>query len=215
MTSRKQARRLSHDELNAIWLAANRAHMSGDFAGAAEQYRIISELLPANRQFAPKVALMAWHFRKHDEACRIMAWYLQAFPKDRDHWFNLGKFRQDMGFPAEAAEYYEHAIILGVTVEAIANLALCYYELGLIAEAEQLFDEALTLDAQSPESRFNRSFVRLARGDYRGWADYEARTECVSFQWSHERQDLPGPRWKGEQLWPGAVLQIGRASCRG
>lgn len=204
-----EKKRLTKDELNAIWVAANRANMAGDFAAAAEQFKIISELLPTHRQFAGKVALMAWHFRKHGEACRIMAWYLEAFPNDADMWFNLGKFRQDMGHAEEAAALYQHALLLKPTIEATANLALCYHELGRGEDAEALFDHALTMNAQSPEARFNRSFVRLARGDFAGgWKDYEARRECLTFQWSHDRQDLPGERWNGEELWPGAVLLV-------
>jgi tetratricopeptide (TPR) repeat protein len=186
------------------------AHLRGDFAGAAIGYRELAALVPSNRWVASKVALMAWHFRKPDEAIRLMAWYLGGYPDDADAWYNFGFFHQALGQTERATGLYQHALTKKpASVEAMSNLALCYMELGRPDDAAVMFDQALTVDATTPEARYNRSFVHLARGNYpAGFADYEARTTTAGFQWSHERSDLFAPDWKGEPLWPGAVLVV-------
>lgn len=196
------------NQVNSLWRQACRAHLEGKFADAAKAYQGVLELVPKERAVAAKAALMAHHFRRHDEAKRLLAYYLEGFPDDGDQWYNLAKFRHDLGELEEAVAHYQHALILKPTVEAMSNLGLCYAELGRPEDAEEAFSEALAMNAESAEARFNRAFVRLSRGDYSGWKDYEARFDCASFQWSHERVDLTGPRWTGETLWPGAALLV-------
>lgn len=198
---------LTH-RINALWRVAQAAHLRGDMAEAAKAYQALVAIDPTNKMVRSKAALMAWHFRRTAQAKHLMADYLSAFPDDGDMWYDFAKFHQDTGLPREAATLYQHALIKKPSVEAMSNLALCWMELGMVAEAERLFDEALAFKAETAEARFNRSFVRLMRGDFGGWEDYEARMQCASFQWSHERMDLVGPEWKGEPLWKGAVLVV-------
>lgn len=198
-------------ELQAVFREAQRAHLAGDMGRAAELYRVVEQAIPAQPHVAGRVALLAWHMRKHDVGMRLMAWYLDRVGKaDADAWYNFGKFHQDSGKVAEAIKLYQHALLLQpAMVAALSNLGLCYLEVGDPEGARVIFDEALRHDdGGSAEARFNRSFVKLYQGDFEGWKDYEARMQCASFAWSHERSDLEGPDWKGEALWPGARLLV-------
>jgi Tfp pilus assembly protein PilF len=70
---------------------------------------------------------------------------------------------------------------------------------GRLAEAIQVFDQALARNPDDANTRYNRSFALLASGDFlQGWADYEAR-------WI--RPDAPGkrpafqqPAWDGREI---------------
>ena len=105
------------------------------------------------------------------------------------------------------------------SIEAQINLAMVLDHRGENDEAVALYDRILRDKPDNNEVRFNRSLIRLARGDYSGaWLDYEARHALQL------RRNFPFPEWDGSSLDDRTILvyaeqglgdEIMFASCLG
>jgi tetratricopeptide (TPR) repeat protein len=118
--------------------------------------------------------------------------------------YNLGKFLMDTGRRREAAQEFHRAIdYKGDMVEALNNLGSIYLGDGANDVAEEYFAKALAVDTDSPESLYNRSFLRLLKGDLtQGFRDYEARWRCPGFmvEYARDWHTANVPFWTGEPL---------------
>lgn len=105
------------------------------------------------------------------------------------------------------------------SIETQINLAMVLDHRGETDDAMALYDRILTDRPDNNEVRFNRSLIRLARGDYAGgWLDYEARHALQL------RRNFPFPEWDGASLSDRTILvyaeqglgdEIMFASCLG
>ena len=80
-----------------------------------------------------------------------------------------------------------------------SNLANILAEADRFLEAIDGYGQALTVQADYHEARFNRALALLMLGDFdRGWIEYESRWNCDSFpspaRYTHR------PMWRGESL---------------
>jgi hypothetical protein len=82
-------------------------------------------------------------------------------------------------------------------VKAIYSLAGGLHQLGRDDEALAVYDEALRVEPDSPETHYYRSFVHLSRGNLaEGWRDYEWRLKCKDYQ----LRPYDAPTWDGSPL---------------
>lgn len=118
---------------------------------------------------------------------------------------NYAKFLNDYGDLASreaVIAVYEAALSLSPEQgESWTNLGIAYGDAGNRMRAEAAWTRALACPTPTPEARFNLSMLHLLRGDYeRGWAEYEARWDSVTFRTSYGRPDIDAPRWDGSRL---------------
>jgi len=106
-----------------------------------------------------------------------------ALAEDRDMPFHLAVLLHDMGYYAEALEYYEHSVDLyGPDAVVAYNSSLCHYCLRQIEEALKSIDEALALDPDSKDARAMR-----------------IRIEAMEKSWPSDKATrLPGRMKEGE-----------------
>ncbi|MBP2292723.1 tetratricopeptide repeat protein [Azospirillum rugosum] len=112
---------------------------------------------------------------------------------------NHGHALQGMGRHGEAARWFRRALALDPAyAEALSNLGLAVQRSGRTADAERLYNRALALQPGLALARFDRSLLRLERGDLAGgWADYGARFASGRIG---AGQSPPLPPWRGEDL---------------
>jgi tetratricopeptide (TPR) repeat protein len=87
-------------------------------------------------------------------------------------------------------------------VEGLCNLGLAASLLCRYDESIRYYEQALQLQPNYAEIRFNLALARLVQGDFsRGWSDYEARWKF------HALPAHPRPLWNGQPL-PGQTLLL-------
>ena len=129
------------------------------------------------------------HFRRAEE--------LDA--NSADTLTNIGGALHMLGKPEEAVEYHHRAIAIDPkNSRAHYSLAAALHMQHLDDEAELSYGEAIRLKPDNyPEAYYNRSFVRLSRGDFAaGWKDYEWRFQCKDYK----GRRFDAPRWDGSPL---------------
>lgn len=111
----------------------------------------------------------------------------------------MGARLQKQGRADVARELFARALALDPgDVDATVNLALSEIELGHRAEAERNLDRAIARDPNEPRARYARGWMRLARRDWEGYADYDMRWQIPDHDArSHQ---IAAPLWRGEPL---------------
>jgi Flp pilus assembly protein TadD len=144
-----------------------------------------------------------------------MVSYRRALLLDPSHsgaHLNLGCILQDQGESRaasrsaestardldEAISHFQTATELAAENSAAwMNLAYAMERQGNFGEALRFYDQALAIDPNLAQARFNRSMVLLALGRMReGWNDYEWRWEASGYP----RPSFPQPEWDGSAL---------------
>lgn len=118
----------------------------------------------------------------------------------------MGARLQKNGRAEAARELYARAAALDPEdVDAMVNLALSEIELGRREEAERRLDAALARDPKEPRARYARGWMRLARRDWSGYADYDTRWRVPD----HDARSvlIPAPLWDGGPV-PGGHLAL-------
>jgi Tfp pilus assembly protein PilF len=177
--------------------------MRGDLAGAMKHYRAVAQRDPKNPHALYFSALGAYYLKEMPRAIRLMTAVVKLAPKHADAWYNLGKFYHDLRDPETALVHYIAALEKDPDhVEALLNAGNVWAELGDARTAEQCYHRALAQDTNRPEAKYNRAFLRLARGEYlKGWQDYEARWECTGIQLEYGRDFMRTvPMWDGSEI---------------
>lgn len=114
----------------------------------------------------------------------------------------MGARLQKGGRADVARELFARAVALDPEdVDAMVNLALSEIELGHRAAAERRLDDALARDPQEPRARYARGWMRLARRDWSGYADYDMRWRVPD----HDARShaIPAPLWEGGAIESG------------
>lgn len=94
----------------------------------------------------------------------------------------------DLGRLDEALVEYLEAAKASRSPEALRKIGTSLAGMGRFDEALAWLDEAVALAPEDPANRYERSFARLATGDFaRGWDDYEERWGVDSFRPSSSR----------------------------
>lgn len=114
----------------------------------------------------------------------------------------MGARLQKHGRADVARELFGRAAALDPTdIDASVNLALSEIELGLRDRAEQRLTDVLVRDPREPRARYARGWLRLARRDWSGYGDYDARWQVPD---ADARSHLiDAPLWHGEALSAG------------
>ena len=115
---------------------------------------------------------------------------------------NLGNVRQAQGRLAEAVACHELALAIEpMNPEAYSNLGGVLDLQGKLMESMAAYDRALALKPDFAVALFNRSLLRLRRGDFvLGLPDYEHRWHL------NKRRDFREPQWHGEPLRGARIL---------
>ena len=88
--------------------------------------------------------------------------------------------------------------------EAHSSFGTALSALGRIEDAEAAYETAIRLKPDYPDAHWNRSLVRLLRGDFeRGWPEYEWRWQCKK---AFPLPQIDRPRWNGEPVAGRTVL---------
>lgn len=113
---------------------------------------------------------------------------------------NLGNAFLALNQFDEAARCFAQAIEQdGAFLDAWMNLSVALKSQGLLAEAEAVQRDAVTLAPDDAEAHFNLAVLLLQQGKMEeGWAEYEWRWRLPHFQ--PLLRDLGKPRWKGEEF---------------
>lgn len=125
--------------------------------------------------------------------------------------YNLGKFLLDLNRPSEAMTECIRAIELRPAFpEALNNLGGIFLHNADYHAADVCYEQALKVQTDNPEAVYNRSFLKLLKGDLAGgFADYEKRWECMGFTTEYKRDFFETQiRWQGEPLRDDAHLLV-------
>jgi len=195
-------------------------HRAGDLAGALAHYEQMLEADPSDPAALHQAAIAARQLsalrKQHgkpglDEECmRLMSLAIAGAPTNAAALHNFGKFHQDRGDLMAAQAAYLRALEIDPKQAATwVNLGNILMDLGDRQAGEECWDRACALPLSAGDPFFNRSFVKLARGEYReGWREYEQRWAAPEFLNSYGRPDLVAPFWNGGQF-PGTLLLHG------
>jgi tetratricopeptide (TPR) repeat protein len=84
---------------------------------------------------------------------------------------------------------------------AYSNCGRTLMELQRWDEANAIFEQALAIDPNRVDARWNLAMLQLMRGDYaRGWVNHEARWEGSGELNHRPHGGLPQPLWQGQPL---------------
>lgn len=129
----------------------------------------------------------------------------------------MGGRLQKAGRASVARELFARALALDPSDEdARVNLAMSEIELGELATAESRLDAVLSRDPSEPRARYAKGWMRLARRDWSGYGDYDARwrapetdgrtggrTDCRT-------RAVPAPLWDGRPIAGGNLVLSGQ-----
>jgi tetratricopeptide (TPR) repeat protein len=132
-----------------------------------------------------------------------VAWYRQAVALKPDHAEainNLACTLQLQGHLDQALQTLQQArTAFPHKAQFHSNLGNVLGEANRWDAAIECYDQALVVQSDYYEAKFNRSLALLMKGDFeRGWAEYESRWLCSSFP-SPQRY-TQRPLWRGEPL---------------
>ncbi len=142
---------------------------SGDFARAAEQFRIALDLRPQDFWTNFDEGLCAYHLGRFDEAVNAFRVCIALDWKSAECYFNRALAHEALGHAEQALRDYTWALGLNEKfTEAALNRGILHYGAGRYAEAAADLDRALE-NASGREIlgviHYNRALVELARGD--------------------------------------------------
>jgi len=135
---------------------------------------------------------------------RRWAWLACADPSRPLAAKVLAASLQKRGRADVAAELFARAVALDPQdVDATVNLALCEIEIGRHAAAEARLDAVIARAPAETRARYARGWMRLARRDWSGYEDYDAR-------WRTPDPDarsrlISAPLWRGGAVTGGSL----------
>jgi tetratricopeptide (TPR) repeat protein len=151
--------------------------------------KLASQLVEEKKFFGAKAAL-----------CRA----LSSSPENFQLWANLSSVMWGMGAYDEALlcaqrslDYNHHPEPMS-RVSGLLSMGNVQMSLGKYREADKAFSEALKIDPDRRDAKWNLSLLNLLVGNYeKGWKNYHLRIEKDFFE---IERDLPSKPWVGQSL---------------
>lgn len=176
-------------------------HRTGNLQGALLIYRELLRKIGREHPITVRVtfltSLCCYQLRIYDEAIWLMELCRAVEFRNPLVHYNLGIIYDAAGRREDAAEAYRIATLLDPENKAATNnLGNVLRHLGDIEGAERCYSQVLDAVTEDPQARYNRSHVKLVRGDLAGgFADYEYRWKCDGWLAEYGRAGLTAPKW--------------------
>ncbi len=180
----------------------NVLQIQGRLEAAVDCYQRAIELNPASATTHGNLGL-AWQFLgRLEDAARSFEKALKLDPRIAVAHTNLGNVLQAQGRLEEAVACHERALAVEpMNPEVYSNLGSVFDLQGRMADSLAAYDRALALKPDFAVALFNRSLLRLRRGDFAaGLPDYEHRWHL------NKRRNFREPQWYGEPLRGARIL---------
>lgn len=160
---------------------ANVLQQQGDYPAALDAYLVVLAQQPGSLSARCNLAQLLKTLGEYATAASLLQEVLQAEP---DHVDALAALALVCGYlcqPEQAVALAHRACELAPQRPAlVANLGLLLTNARAFQEAEQVLSAGIQRFGPQPDLCWNRSIVRLYRGDYAAaWPDYEARFNAV------------------------------------
>ncbi|HYC02705.1 MAG TPA: tetratricopeptide repeat protein [Azospirillaceae bacterium] len=180
----------------------------GDRAGAEAAHRQAVRQNPGAPKPMTNLAQALRQLDRMDEAEALLRRVLSMHPDEVPALLDLGDLLRLLGRAAEAEPLLRRALKAEPeSAPAWVGLGTVLQALCRAEEAEAAYDRAATLDPDLAVARWDRSLLRLARGDLAGgWSDYEARFDGGPVL---PKRRFAIPRWRGEDI-SGRTLLVWR-----
>jgi tetratricopeptide (TPR) repeat protein len=165
----------------AWYVLAVAREKAGDFTHSIKAYESALALLPDQSEVANDLGRLAFRMGMKDLAEQLFRRYLASHPDAYSTMNNLATAVRDQGRAAEAIE------ILRAAVKGAPGDPMLWNTLGTVVSEQGdhttaivFFDEALRLDPEFAQARYNRGNARLELGDAQGaLAECEAALEAA------------------------------------
>jgi tetratricopeptide (TPR) repeat protein len=146
--------------------------------------------------------------KRFDEALASYDRALALRPDHVDAFGNRGVTLYELKRYEEALASYSRALTLRPDhVETLRNRGATLNKLKQFDEALASYDRALAVEPDYAEAHFNRSLLRLLKGDFAaGWQEYEWRLK-TEIRLSSKR-NFTQPRWLGETAIEGKTILL-------
>jgi Flp pilus assembly protein TadD len=175
---------------------AARLHAEGKFEQAEELLRAAMALDPGNISLGNARGVMLAAMKQYSDAVRCYHEVLACDPNAPEVWMNLGNALTPLNQLKSAIACHRRALALsgGKTPLLHHNLGVSLVEAGRHAEAIVAFNNAIKLDPDQYNVRWDRALSYLYLGNYsQGWADYEMR----KLNGKLSKRSVPGEPWDG------------------
>lgn len=177
---------------------ANRLQKDGRLAEAIQCLLGAAALRPDDAETLNNLGIAWREGGRSDLAVAAYRKAIDARPDFAIPWFNSGNACREENRLVEAAECYEQARRRDpANPQILVNLAVTLKHLRRLDEATACLDEVLDRFPELPAARFDRSLIRLLRGELGpGWDEYE---------WRLRQEPIAAPT--GSTRWDGASLE--------
>jgi tetratricopeptide (TPR) repeat protein len=159
---------LNHDPRSGMawYVLAVAREKAGDFTHSIKAYESALALLPDQSEVANDLGRLAFRMGMKDLAEQLFRRYLEAHPDAYSTMNNLATAVRDQGRAAEAIEILRAAVKVAPADPMLWNtLGTVVSEQGDHPTAILFFDEALRLDPDFAQARYNRGNARLELGE--------------------------------------------------
>jgi tetratricopeptide (TPR) repeat protein len=186
-------------------------HKAGHYPEAIAQYERLLALHPHGDSAAQWLLNLGAARRKMRDLAGAIACYRQVLSRDPnslDARRNLGNALEAAGAVIESESLLREVVAqCPEDPRAHHSLGNTLWEQGRLEDAIACYDRALALDPTFAEARANRGMVYLLQGNFAaGWADYEARWQCVEIARGLPPVPFPQPLWQGSPLAGRTIL---------
>ncbi len=162
---------------SVLEMEAHVLERTGDLQGAAERYRVGTDLARGGPELESASGLFLLRHGRSEEGLEAMRRAVDRDPGDLDLRKDLGGALRDNGHPAEAVDVLVPAARAAPDDPGIAyNLGLALSGAGGLEEAEVALTRALELGAEAGPILLERGVVRARRGL---WVDAERDLEAA------------------------------------
>lgn len=139
---------------------------------------------------------------RQPEAIDVLRAAIMKMPRESILWHSLATVLAEDGRIDESLVFYREALDIDRAASYEHNLGYAYLHLGMLNEALECYDHALT-ELRDPrdrvEANYSRSISLIGLGRLEeGFAEYEVRNEPMSR--SHVPHVIPAKPWQGEPL---------------
>lgn len=165
LVSAEEARRAR--EIDELLTKAEQAKNTGNYAEAAQLYRIALEARPQHAGTWGSLGFVLNELGRYTESLAATELALALDPSTPEAWNNQGNALDSLKRHEEALVSYEKALAIApATAEFWVNKGAALTSLGRYEEALEAFNRALTLDKAQPGAWANRAWALALVGRY-------------------------------------------------